>query len=343
MIKSMLYSIIITTMMYVLCHTFDTNFVFADAPKFESQFADYLLNKDQNLIEQISNGNMDKQDNQETLFDPELLGIDRNKWIKANMINLFYPQSYQDSGRMRELIKNIIIVLMIVWMFFAGMDLLIHANDANKVKDILLKIWYIVFWWLICFISWWLLAQLGIRWWENNIQWSAWIFQWIQWQYNGDEWVWLYNQTSGILFDILNTIKAAAFFIAIVMIAWYWFQIIRGMDEADKIESAKKWITNIVIALVVIRVIDFVYYIAQSPSFNSQAMNAIVSISKYVWYILWALFVIVLIYSWIKVIFSNWDDQQITKAKNYITTMFLIGITILLFLLIIYQVIQEVI
>jgi hypothetical protein len=65
--------------MYVLCHTFDTNFVFADAPKFESQFADYLLNKDQNLIEQISNGNMDKQDNQETLFDPELLGIDRNK------------------------------------------------------------------------------------------------------------------------------------------------------------------------------------------------------------------------------------------------------------------------
>lgn len=311
------------------------NTSYAAAPKFETEFANYLINKDP-----LAQG---KEDAQEKIFDPAVLGIDRHKGIKQNIIDIFYPQSYQDSGRIRELIKNAIIALMVVFMFLTAFDLLLHTDEDNKIKDTIKKMIFIGFGGMLCFISRWLLAQIGIRWWDNNIQWSAWLFQWLQWQYNGDEGVWLYNQSSGILFDVLNTLKAGAFFLAILMIARYGFQIMRSMDDDGQLTTAKKGIFNIVLALVVMRVIDFIYYIAQSPTFNSQAVNTIITISTYVWYILWALFILVLIYAGIQIIMSNGEDDKITKAKNYVTTMFLIGITILLFLLIIYQIMQEIV
>ena len=319
----------------IISFSFSYNVSYSAAPRFETEFANYLVNKDP-----LSKF---KEDAQEKIFDPAVLGVDRNKWIKQNIIDIFYPQSYQDSGRIWELIKNAIIALMIIFMFLAATDLLVNTDDENKIKETIKKFIYIWFGGMLCFISRWLLAQIGIRWWDNNIQWSAWLFQWLQWQYNGDEWVGLYNQSNGILFDVLNTLKAGAFFVAIIMIARYGFQIMRSMDDDSKLTAAKKGIFNIILALVVMRVIDFIYYIAQSPSFNSQAINTIITVSTYIWYILWALFVLVLVYAGIQIIISGGDEEKLKKAKNYVTTMFLIGVTILLFLLIIYQIMQEIV
>lgn len=319
----------------IISFSFSYNVSYGAAPRFETEFANYLVNKDP-----LSKF---KEDAQEKIFDPAVLGVDRNKWIKQNIIDIFYPQSYQDSGRIWELIKNAIIALMIIFMFLAATDLLVNTDDENKIKETIKKFIYIWFGGMLCFISRWLLAQIGIRWWDNNIQWSAWLFQWLQWQYNGDEWVGLYNQSNGILFDVLNTLKAGAFFVAIIMIARYGFQIMRSMDDDSKLTAAKKGIFNIILALVVMRVIDFIYYIAQSPSFNSQAINTIITVSTYIWYILWALFVLVLVYAGIQIIISGGDEEKLKKAKNYVTTMFLIGVTILLFLLIIYQIMQEIV
>ena len=309
--------------------------VYAVAPRFETEFANYLINKDP--LSKL------KEDVQEKIFNPAVLGVDRNKWIRQNIIDTFYPQSYEDSGRIWELIKNFIIGFMVVFMFLTAFDLLLHTDEENKVKDTMKNFMYIIFGGFLCFIARRLLAQIGIRWADNGIQWSAWLFQWIQWQYDGDEWVWLYNQTSGIIFDILNTLKAWAFFVAILMIARYGFQIIRSMDEEDKFAAAKQGIFNIVIALIVIRLIDFIYYIAQAPDFNSQAMDTIITVSTYVWYIVGALFILVLIYAGIQIIVSNGDDEKLVKAKNYVVTMFLIWVTVLLFLLIVYQIMQEIV
>lgn len=325
-------------------------FCYADAPKFETQFANYLINKEGVLEQWVENvfdkDIFQKADEQEKIFDPASFGIDRNQGIRQNIINIFYPQSYENSGRIRELIKNAMIGFMIIFMFLSATDLLLHTKDADpeQIKASALKFAYIIFGWLLVFGSWWLLAQIGIRWADNNIQWTAWIIQWLQWQYDWDEWSGLYNQTSGIFFDVINTVKAFSFFVAIVMIARYGFQVIRwGMDDTDTLSTAKQWVINIVVALVVIRVIDFVYYIAMSPSFNSEAINTLMIVATYVWYIIGALFIIVLIYAGIKIITSNGDETSITTAKTYVINMFLIGITILLFLLIVYQVMQEIV
>ena len=51
------------------------------------------------------------------------------------------------------------------------------------------------------------------------------------------------------------------------------------------------------IALVFIKVIDYVFYIAQTPSFGSQAADMIVNVAIVLGWVLGALFVIALLYA----------------------------------------------
>jgi uncharacterized membrane protein len=114
-----------------------------------------------------------------------------------------------------------------------------------------------------------------------------------------------------------------------------------AMDNEDKIKAGRQWILNIIISLLIIKVIDYIYYIAQTPDFKSRATELIVEISKVLWYVLWWFFTIALIYYGFRLMFSNGDDEGIKKVRSVIMAVFLWSLVLFIFFLIIYQITQE--
>jgi hypothetical protein len=56
--------------------------------------------------------------------------------------------------------------------------------------------------------------------------------------------------------------------------------------DADKSKKIAKSIINIVLALILIKTIDFFYYIAQSPQFAERSASFIIDISKVLAYVM---------------------------------------------------------
>jgi hypothetical protein len=70
-----------------------------------------------------------------------------------------------------------------------------------------------------------------------------------------------------------------------------------------------------VIALVFIKIIDYVFYIAQTPSFGAQAADMIVNVAVVLGWILGALFVLALFYAGYLMIASSGKEEAWKKAK----------------------------
>ena len=82
------------------------------------------------------------------------------------------------------------------------------------------------------------------------------------------------------MFQVLGFLKAFAFFYAIVMTIRYGIQFMKALEKEDQIKTAKKGITNVLMALIFIKVIDFIYFIAQSGQFVSKAKNFMLNIAR---------------------------------------------------------------
>jgi hypothetical protein len=57
-------------------------------------------------------------------------------------------------------------------------------------------------------------------------------------------------------------------------------------NDAAKSKTIAKSILNVVLALILIKVIDFFYYIAQSPQFAQKSADFIIDISRVIAYVL---------------------------------------------------------
>ena len=112
-----------------------------------------------------------------------------------------------------------------------------------------------------------------------------------------------------------------------------------AMDDDSKISEAKNGLVNVIIALVLIKVIDFVFLIAQSPDFVTQAQSFIISISRVLAYVIGIGMMMAIFISGYLYITDGGTGDNVAKAKNIFMTVFFIGLTIFLFLLVIYQVI----
>lgn len=53
-----------------------------------------------------------------------------------------------------------------------------------------------------------------------------------------------------------------------------------ALDEESKVDTAKRGLLNVVVALVLIKIIDYVFYIASTPSFTESASQLIIQIAK---------------------------------------------------------------
>jgi hypothetical protein len=57
--------------------------------------------------------------------------------------------------------------------------------------------------------------------------------------------------------------------------------MIRAFDEEEKLKAARTGILNVFLALVFIKIVDYVFFIVQVQDFKSRAVELIVQISKF--------------------------------------------------------------
>lgn len=291
----------------------------AAAPSFDKNFANFLTQK-----------SPDEYGRVETVFN---ICIDRNKTLMENIKNLFYPNQFKPTGtgcpidsaggQIWDVIRVVGFAILFIFLVVAGINFIMNANDADGPKKAwmsIVYIWYGAF--LVFWVTWVLGSVLNI----GALQWTGQLVERIQ---------------NNLFLQILSFFKVLAFFIAILMIVVYGFQIMSSMDQSDKIKKAQKWLMNVGIALVLIKVIDYIFYIAQTPQFGAKASDFILEIAKILWFIIGAAFVLAIFYAWFLLITSSGKEDAFKKAKGYIINIFIVSIVVFLFLLILYEIFKD--
>ncbi len=281
--------------------------VTTNAPSFWRDFKNQLLTD--------SNGN------NETVFNPNTFRISANNSLQQNITNLFAPTN--ENSVIWQVIRIAMVGVLVLYFAWTGIDFILNPNDEGKLKSARRSFMYMLFGtFLVYGVTWILGRALQI----DVVQWSQGFMQNLVWR---------------VLFQILSFLKAFAFFYAIVMTIWYGIQMVRALDKEDAIKSARSGIINILAALVFIKVVDFIFFIAQDVAFASRAKQFMLNVARVMWYILWAIMVFVLIFTWFKYVSAQWDEAKVKDAKNTVMNIFYVVLIIFLFLLVAWQVIAE--
>ncbi|UFX83188.1 hypothetical protein [Candidatus Absconditicoccus praedator] len=249
------------------------------------------------------------------------LNVDAENSLMQNIGNLFSP--YEGGGQLWNVLRVIGVGIFIFFLVWAGAQFLLKANDESELKKAKMNILYIFYGGLLFFGSVWIFG-------------TALSLGTVQ---GTDDLVTEFQDS--LMFQVLAFLKAGAFFAAVVMIFYYGYRIIQAYDSEDKISNAKKGFLNVIIALIFIKVIDFVYYIAQQDEFVSEAASLLIDFAQIIGYVLGGLLLLTIFYAGILLITSRGDEEAWNKAKNIIKAIFLVVILIFLFLLIVYQVIRQ--
>lgn len=294
------------------------NIAFASAPTFDDNFAKYMISD-----------TPDKNGRVESVFNLSNC-IKRDQTIEQNIKNLFYPSTTNtDSacivtwtgGLLWDFIKFITFGLIFLFVVLTGVKFLTEGADGGKKAAS--NLMYIAYGSFLVFGAIWILGYvLNIE----NLKWSSDLVN---------------NLENNLFLQILSFFKVLAFFIAVVMMVWTWFKMMSALDKEDKVKEGKKWIVNIIVALVLIKIVDYIYYMAQSVTFASQASAMIISIAKILWWALGIVFVLGLLYSGYSMFLSNGDEKAFKKVKSILMNIFLVSLIIFFFLLIIYQIFNE--
>lgn len=291
------------------------------APSYYKNFSQYLTNWYQD-------------EHWEVVGVYSLSGVKSNQSLMDNIRCLFYPNKYGtnrcDSSvrgwSLRWVMRYIWYALVVLFIIISWVQLLLCWWNSEKVKPALMSLLYILIWSILffgCVRILWTVLQF------ETVSWTEWLVENIHWN------------NSSLLFFILAFLKALAFIAAVLMIVIHWFKMMSNADKADKVKTGVKWLLNVIVALVIIKLIDYVYYIAQMSDLVTKATELIIEIAKLVWFIIWALMVIMLLYAGFLAITDQWNTKNMEKTKNIIVWIIVSAVVIFALLLIIYEVFNE--
>lgn len=266
----------------------------------------------------------DKLISNNVIYNPNTLKIDPTTSITDNIYQIFYPSTAIGGWVLYTYIRNIGIWILVLFLILNGMYMVWYADTEKELEKARMNFLYIWFGAFLIFAAVWLLWFLKI--WANT-KWISDIVTTVQ---------------NSILFQVLSFLKAAAFFVAVMLIVYHGVQIIRAYEKEDKLKAARNGIINVVASLVFIKVIDFIFYIATQEDFKTQAVALIVAASKAIWRLIWWISILYVIYAWFQLITSGWDEARYKNAISTLRAILLVWITIMLFLLITYQLFTDV-
>ena len=266
------------------------------------------------------------------VIKPSAYWVDSESSFRENVFQLFYPSRMGDSSAIYEIIKWITLWVMVIFIVMAWASLLMNKKPDESKKH-LTSLLYVLLWWVLVYaanrlfgdvLNFWR-ADTFTQWTEGGVWWFKNAFVW----------------EGSVLFIILSAVKAFAFFLAIIMIVITWFKVMAAW-EWEKWKKLVKWIINVVVALLIIKWVDFIYYLAaDSENFVKNAADFIIDVAKIFGYIYGVIIVIMVIVSWYLYITDWWDWSNFKKASNVLINILLSALVLFAFLLITYQIFAE--
>lgn len=295
--------------------TFATNL----APSFEKHYAQAMVD-----------GTEDQNGRSEKVFD--ISCVSKTNTFKQNVECLFFPTPTSAGngavagGYLRGIIKYVGYVLVFIYLVMSAIRLVISGKKSENLKAELNNFLYIMIGAALFFWAVWLFSQV--------INLSA-IDQTTGLKDN------LVSNT-GILFFVLTFLKWAAFFFAIVMIVITGFQMMNpSSGEEGWGKKLFKNLAAVIAALVGMKVVDFLYYIASQQDFTKRAGEFIIQIAKMLGYLSGSVIVIMIIYSGYLLVVDGGKWENFKKAKNTLINIVLAVGSLFLFLFVIYQIFSE--
>ena len=275
-------------------------------------------------------GTEDHNGRSEKVFD--ISCVSKTNTFKQNVECLFFPTPTSAGsgavagGYLRIIIKYVGYILVFIYLVMSAIRLVISGKKSENLKAELNNFLYIMIGAALFFWAVWLFSQV--------INLSA------------------INQTSGlkdnlvsntgILFFVLTFLKWAAFFFAIVMIVITGFQMMNpSSGEEGWGKKLFKNLAAVIAALVGMKVVDFLYYIASQQDFTKRAGEFIIQIAKMLGYLSGSVIVIMIIYSGYLLVVDGGKGENFKKAKNTLINIVLAVGSLFLFLFVIYQIFSE--
>ncbi len=291
----------------------------AIAPSFDRNFADYLTDKTPDQYGRV-----------ETVFSFSNC-IDRNQSIVENIRNLFYPSIYTANKScsittwwlLWDMLRIVTFALIFLFIVMAWVKFIMSWASWDEAKKSAMSLVYIAYWAFLVFGAIWILWYvLNIE----NIKWSTDLVNSLQ---------------NNLFLQILSFFKILAFFIAIIMMIVSWFKMMAAMDKEDKIKAGKQWAINVLIALVFIKIVDYLFYIAQAADFAQKASNLVLDIAKILGWVIGISFVLGLFYAGYQMFFSGGDEKAMKKTQSILINIVIVSVVIFMFLLLVYQIFNE--
>lgn len=280
-------------------------------PNFEDHFAKPLL-------EWKGNGG----DVNEKFFN--ISCVDRNKSIRDNVECLLFPSG--NGGFLRGILRYVGYLLVFISIVKAAAKLLLSGKKPDDLKAALTSFMMILIGSALYFGVVWILSTLFNI---SGVKTTAGVSKELV-------------SGTGILFFILSLLKWWAFFYAIIMIVMTGFQMMNPSSAEE--EGGKKLIWNlkgIIAALVGLKVVDFLYFIASQGNFSVQAGSFIITIAKFLAYISGTVMVLMIIYAGYQLILDGGKWENFKKAKNTLINILLAVVSLFFFLFVIYQIFSE--
>lgn len=290
----------------------------AIAPSFDRNFAEFLTNDAPDEYWRV-----------ETVFSFSNC-IDRNYSIMDNVRNLFYPSTTYNSQcsisswwLLWDMLRVITFAIIFLFIVIAWVKLLVNWGSWDEAKKSAMSMIYIAYWSFLVFWAIWIL------WYALNIEDLKWTTDLVN------------NLQSNLFLQILTFFKVLAFFLSIVMMVVSGFKMMAAMDKEEQVKAGKKWAINVIIALVFIKIIDYVFYIAQVSDFAQRASTLVLDIAKILGWILGLTFVLWLFYAWYQMFFSWWDEKAMKKSQSILINIVVASVVLFIFILLIYQIFNE--
>ncbi len=185
----------------------------------------------------------------------------------------------------------------------------------------------------------------------NFKKWVLWITLWIlvmqisfyvvNTLYAKDVWWTLANNlTKNLITPIIKILETAASFFFILIAIYAFYSIITANGDEEKVKKWKMSIVYWLIWFIIIKLSKEIVYasywkvdcnertilwIIQINWNNCSAVNQISWISDIIikvinwlnWFV-WILIILMIIYAWVQVLFSAWDEEKLAKAKKSI-------------------------
>jgi len=262
----------------------------------------------------------------------DISAVDGDKTLEENIRCLFYPNDPYYNGNCNTNVKWWLIwsVFRYIWFWIFVLFLCVvgvkFIIEPDKAKDHGMSLVYILYGAVLFFWATWILGSaLDVQ----HLTGTTSLVNAVQW-----------SDTS-IWFKIVAFLKTLVFFLAILMIIIYAFKAMSCADNAEKAKTAIKWIINVIVALVIIKVIDYLYFIAQSTDFVNHATSFILEVAKILWFIVWSLLVLMAFYAGFLFITDQWKWENMKKATKIIIWIVLVSSVIFLLLLIVYQLFMD--